>query len=219
MTRDDSPPSGSRSSSISWRDRAVSWRRADLLTVDDGGARTAGFVGASRAMVRDDLARRRARGDRVTLGRRAEGVRPLDRAAIDRFVHLARRNGLFQQSSDARGAQRAFACGTRLHSPSRLPPSWRRLHVAVAIAVGRTLVPLMPRGRHGQPDRGSSSSDHDLPRCAATSGAGPPGPCGRRAPGTRGPAAGCEPGRGSPARNAASRWERRDRGRRPDASR
>lgn len=113
----------------------------DLLTVDDGGARTAGFVGASRAMVRDDLARRRAaRRLEVTLGRRAEGVRPLDRAAIDRVVHLARREmALSQQIRMLAATQRAFGLWHALHKPVAVTAFVAVVvHVAVAIAVGAT---------------------------------------------------------------------------------
>ncbi|MBI3448605.1 MAG: hypothetical protein HY049_06800 [Acidobacteria bacterium] len=112
-----------------------------LLTVDDAGARAAGFVGASRAMLRDDLVRRRAaRRLEITLSRRAEGVRALDRAAIERVVQLARREmALSQQIRRLAATQRAFGLWHALHKPVAVTAFVAVVvHVVVAIAVGAT---------------------------------------------------------------------------------
>jgi hypothetical protein len=114
---------------------------SSLLTVGSEPGHGPGLIGAARAMIADDLARRRvARRLEAQMRARQQGSRALDRATLARVLYLARREmALSQQIRMLEATQRAFGLWHALHKPVAVTAFLAVLaHVIVAVAVGAT---------------------------------------------------------------------------------
>jgi len=113
----------------------------DLLNLDGQEGSGLGLLGTARALIADDIARRKAVQELASRVKQSQdGTRALDRAALERVLLLARREIALSQQIRMLGAtQRVFGLWHALHKPVAVTAFLAvAAHVVVAVAVGAT---------------------------------------------------------------------------------